>query len=303
MTRYSIVIANRQTGAVRRFSIELRAAATVVSLIVGLPVLIGMGAAWKAQADVADLFASHDALEVENASYRATTAELATQIQGLQASLDDLGARAALDPSLKSSMDNLPAIVKSRAMGGPANPQAVASLGSGIGSPDDTFGLFRDVLQGLESGLQQLRSNVDRRNQLANATPSIWPAKGFLSSTVGTRKDPFTGESDSHAGLDISADKGTAVYATANGTVSQAAYQGAYGNLIVLDHGFGLETRYGHLSAFSVKPGTPVKRGDIIGRVGSTGRATGPHLHYEVRVNGRLLNPLQLLSSPRASAN
>lgn len=303
MTRYSIVIANRQSGAVRRFSIELRAAAIVVSLIVGLPVLIGMGAAWKARADVANLFASHDALEVENASYRATTAELATQIQGLQASLDDLGARAALDPSLKSSMDNLPAIVKSRAMGGPANPQAVASLGSGIGSPDDTFGLFRDVLQGLESGLQQLRSSVDRRNELANATPSIWPAKGFLSSTVGTRKDPFTGERDSHAGLDISADKGTAVYATANGTVSQAAYQGAYGNLIVLDHGFGLETRYGHLSTFSVKAGTLVKRGDIIGRVGSTGRATGPHLHYEVRVNGRLLNPLQLLSSPRASAN
>lgn len=301
MTRYSVVIANRQTGKVHRVTIELRAAATIVSLVVGLPVLVGMGAAWKARADVADLFASHDALEVENASYRATTAELATQIQGLQASLDDLGARSALDPSLKSAMDQLPALVKSRAMGQPESPKAMASLGSGIGSPDDTFGLFREVLQGLEAGLQQLRSSVDRRNQLAAATPSIWPAKGWLSSTVGTRSDPFTGERDSHAGLDISADKGTAVYATANGTVGQASYSGAYGNLVVLDHGFGLETRYGHLASFAVKPGTAVKRGDLIGRVGATGRATGPHLHYEVRVNGRLLNPLQLLSASRRS--
>ena len=92
------------------------------------------------------------------------------------------------------------------------------------------------------------------------------------------------------------------VYATAAGRVAQASYQGAYGNLVVIDHGFGLETRYGHLSRFKVKPGDHVKRGDTIGTIGSTGRATGLHLHYEVHANGRLLNPLQLLTQQKPRA-
>ena len=89
------------------------------------------------------------------------------------------------------------------------------------------------------------------------------------------------------------------MFATADGKVTLSELSGAYGNLVELDHGYGLETRYGHLSAFKVRAGRPVKRGDLIGLVGSTGRATGPHLHYEVRVNGRILNPLQLLLNPR----
>jgi murein DD-endopeptidase MepM/ murein hydrolase activator NlpD len=91
------------------------------------------------------------------------------------------------------------------------------------------------------------------------------------------------------------------VYATAAGTVVHSGWQGGYGNLIVLDHGFGLQTRYGHLLNYSVKQGAKVKRGDVIGHVGNTGRSTGYHLHYEVLANGKLLNPLQLLSQkPRA---
>jgi murein DD-endopeptidase MepM/ murein hydrolase activator NlpD len=116
---------------------------------------------------------------------------------------------------------------------------------------------------------------------------------------VGRRTDPITGGDDFHHGLDISADAGSPIYATADGTVAMARREGAYGNLVTIDHGYGLETRYGHMSKFEVKTGAKVKRGDIIGRVGSTGRATGPHLHYEVRVNGRLLNPLQLLLQQR----
>ena len=88
------------------------------------------------------------------------------------------------------------------------------------------------------------------------------------------------------------------MFATADGTVDSASYTGDYGNLIVIRHGFGLSTRYGHLSVFKVKPGQSVKRGDIIGLVGSTGRATGSHLHYEILANGRLINPLQLLTQP-----
>ena len=121
---------------------------------------------------------------------------------------------------------------------------------------------------------------------------------------MGNRADPLTGEKDFHPGLDISADRGDPVYATADGKVTNASAAGNYGNLVVVDHGFGLETRYGHLSAFKVKAGQTVKRGDLLGQVGSTGRTTGSHLHYEVRANGRILNPLQLLLTPRRkSAN
>ena len=96
--------------------------------------------------------------------------------------------------------------------------------------------------------------------------------------------------------MDIAGEKGQSVYVTAAGTVTQAGYQGAYGNMIVVDHGFGLQTRYGHLSAYKVKVGSKVQRGDVIGFVGNTGRTTGYHLHYEVTANGRLINPLQLLT-------
>jgi murein DD-endopeptidase MepM/ murein hydrolase activator NlpD len=275
--------------------------------MVTLPVLIGVGAAWKAKSDVAGVYSSQQALEQENASYRGATQELSGQIESLQSAIADLGARAALDPSLARTMEKLPAIVKSRAMGGSvvATPSSArqespyARTLSALSNPEDTFGLLRSVLEGLESRLQSVRTNVEKRNALANATPSIWPAHGWLSSTMGPRTDPVTGGSDYHSGLDIAGDRGQPVYATAAGVVTQAGYQGAYGNLITVDHGFGLETRYGHLSSFSVQKGAQVKRGEMIGRLGATGRTTGNHLHYEVMANGRLLNPLQLLTQQK----
>jgi murein DD-endopeptidase MepM/ murein hydrolase activator NlpD len=293
-TRYTILLADRQTGVVRRFTVGLRPALLVLGTIVTLPILVGMGAAWKAKADVADLYASHATLALELASYRDTTEALTGQIQGLQTALDDLGGRAALDPALRSAMDKLPAIVKSRAMGGGSESPGLAMLPS-LSSPEDTFGLLRDLLQGLESRLQSVQSGVDKRNKLAAATPSIWPAAGWLTSSMGARRDPFTGGADFHPGLDISADRGTPVYATADGTIVHASTFSDYGNLVRIDHGFGLESRYGHLQTITVAVGTTVKRGDRIGTVGATGRATAPHLHYEVRVNDRLLNPLQFL--------
>ena len=299
-SRYTIVIANRQTGVVRRFTVRLKPVLAVIVMAVVLPLLVGMGAAWKAKADVSDLFTNQTQLELENANYRGATEALTGQIMALQTTISDLGAQAALDPALQASMDRLPTIVKNRAMGGPTTgSQALAAVVPGFSSPENTFGLLKDLLQGLESRLQLVRTNVGRRNELAAATPSIMPTTGWLTSGVGGRVDPFTGERDSHPGLDISADRGSPVFATADGTVTLSEFSGAYGNLIELDHGYGLETRYGHLSSFKVKPGQSVKRGELIGLVGSTGRATGPHLHYEVRVNGRILNPLQLLLNPR----
>ena len=302
--RYTIVLADRTTGVVRRFTISVKAAVAVVSIATCLPALIGIGAAFKAEYDVVDLYASHATLEIENANYRAATETLAGQIVALQTTMSDLGAKAALDPALQNSMDRLPTVVKNRAMGGPSAGAALTSMTPGLASPENTFSVLKDLLQGLESRLQTVRSNVDKRNSLAAATPSIWPTHGWLSSSMGNRADPLTGEKDFHPGLDISAGTGDPVYATADGKITTAAMAGNYGNLVVIDHGYGIETRYGHLSAFKVREGQAVKRGDLLGLVGATGRTTGSHLHYEVRANGRILNPLQLLLNPRrASGN
>ena len=304
--RYTILIADRTSGVVRRVTLPAGPVVAVACAVVTLPVLIGVGASWKAKSDVSQLYASQRALEAENTNYRGATAALSDQISALQSVIEDLGARSTLDPSLARAMDRLPAIVKTRAMGGAANEpapsrpdNAYTKTLSALASPDDTFGLLRTVLESLESRLHDVRSGVEKRNALAAATPSIWPAHGWLSSGMGPRRDPVNGEADYHPGLDIVGDKGEPVYATAAGRVVHAGYQGAYGNLIIIDHGFGIETRYGHLSRFKVKEGTRVSRGDVIGSVGATGRATGTHLHYEVHANGRLLNPLQLLTQQR----
>jgi len=298
--RYTVVIADRSTGVVRRLTVELRATILCVTGVLALPVLIGLGAKWSAETEISRLRSTSSALRVENGNYRETTGELTTQIQSLESVIDDLGARAALDPAQARAMQRLPAVVKARAAGGEMQTSAAISniLSSSFASPEDTFGVLKSLLQGLENRLSSVRRNVERQEALAAATPSIWPTFGWLTGTFGGRPDPFTGEPAFHQGLDISTEKGREVYATANGTVESAQYTGDYGNFIVVRHDFGLATRYGHLSRFSVKPGASVQRGDVIGYVGSTGRSTGAHLHYEILANGKLINPLQLLTQP-----
>jgi murein DD-endopeptidase MepM/ murein hydrolase activator NlpD len=302
--RYTIVIADRTTGVVRRVTVSLRLVAIAATMIVGLPILIGMGARWSGMAEIAQLRASHDALQDENTNFRETTGELTSQIQSLEGVIDDLGARSVLDPAQAKAMSKLPAVVRARAAGGTtqAGTQKSSALSSvfssSFNSPEDTFGVLRTLLQGLESRLSTVRTDVERTETLAAATPSIWPAHGWLTGRFGGRSDPFTGEKGFHQGLDISTPKGQPVFATADGRVQSASYNGDYGNQIVLTHSFGITTRYGHLSRFNIKPGNSVKRGDVIGFVGSTGRSTGAHVHYEVLVNGKSINPLQLLTQP-----
>ena len=293
--RYHVII------SVPRLHLPRRRLILAGVLVVTLPILIGLGAKWSATAELEKLRATNAQLQVENTSYRAATGELTTQIQSLEGVINDLGARSALDPSQLRAMQKLPAVVRTRASGGSA-PVATSALSAlahaPMSSPEDTFGVLRDLLHGLENRLRYVRRDVERTEALANATPSIWPAHGWLTGTFGGRSDPFTGEAGFHAGLDISTDKGQPVFATADGVVEAASWAGDYGNLLVILHAFGLKTRYGHLSAFATSAGKRVRRGDVIGYVGATGRATGAHLHYEILANGQLLNPLQLLTQP-----
>ena len=300
--RYTFLIANRQTGAVRRLTISLWPTLGVIAGLFSLPVLIGLGARWSATAAIADLQSTNASLQVENASYREATGQLAGQISALQSAVDQIGERAAVDPNASRAMDKLPAVVKSRAMGG-MSPVAdarraalAAGLGAGMASTDAALGVLSELLGVLGSRLDSVRDSVERRHALAAATPSVWPVAGWLSSAYGTRKDPFTKDKDFHPGLDISADYGQPVVATGDAKVGTAGQNGAYGNMVVLDHGFGIVTKYGHLSRLAVSDGQQVKRGDVIGYVGSTGRSTGTHLHYEIWMNGRLTDPMTLLA-------
>ena len=267
------------------------------AVLLAVPALFAAGAFLGAQMRISELQATNARLQVENASYRAATGELVSQVSSLQAAVDQIGARAVLDPDADRAIRRLPARVRERAMGGAPETIATPVLSGAFGAPDNAFGVVRDLLGIIEHRLASVQTGVERQQALASATPSIWPIAGWISSGFGNRRDPFTGTGDFHAGLDISADRGHPIVAPADGTVSGAAYNGNYGNLVTIDHGFGLATRYGHLSRFAVSPGQQVRRGDVIGYVGSTGRSTSPHLHYEVLVNGQLTNPLRLLST------
>ncbi len=129
-----------------------------------------------------------------------------------------------------------------------------------------------------------------------NVRPSLWPVEGRVIGAFGRRNDPFSGEQAFHTGVDISGVVGTPVRATADGVISEAQFVSGYGRLIVVDHGGGVQTYYAHLSRFDVIPGQEVRRGQIIGGVGASGRVTAPHLHYEVRLGGSPVNPYTFLA-------
>ncbi len=146
-----------------------------------------------------------------------------------------------------------------------------------------------------ESSMNKLTEFFEHRNSVLAATPSIWPVRGFITSTFGYRSSPISGKKQFHEGLDIANNIGTKVVAPANGTVADTGYQSGYGRFIKIQHGYGMVTVYGHLSKVAVKSGQRVARGEVIGYVGNTGSSTGPHLHYEVRVNGVPNNPRKFL--------
>ena len=170
-------------------------------------------------------------------------------------------------------------------------PSRVAALGGPFESASKADPTFKQLFTNWKK--------LDTLQDGAIAVPSDKPVKmGAFTSGYGVRSDPFQGRSAMHAGIDLSGAVGTPIYATADGIITTAGYNsGGYGNLIKIDHGRGIETRYGHLSKMSVYAGQRVKRGEMIGRMGSTGRSTGSHLHYEVRIDGRAVNPVPFMKS------
>jgi len=165
-------------------------------------------------------------------------------------------------------------------------------------SLDQLYALKTSALSGAATiGISLgLSRNVTTADWLrVSASPNLWPVEGQVTGSFGERIDPFNGEGAFHCGVDISASYGQAVIATADGVVMFADFMGGYGREVTIDHGHGISTRYGHLANFAVISGQQVHRGDIIGYVGLSGRSTGPHLHYEVRINDTPVNPHKYL--------
>ncbi len=146
-----------------------------------------------------------------------------------------------------------------------------------------------------EGSFSQLLDRLEGQRNILASTPAIRPTDGWMTSRFGNRMSPFTGKKEFHKGVDIANRQGTAILATANGVVSYVGKKGAMGNVLVIDHGHGMVTRYAHLSEALKKPGEKVKRGDIVAQMGNSGRSTGPHLHYEVHFNGVPVNPNQYI--------
>lgn len=143
-----------------------------------------------------------------------------------------------------------------------------------------------------EQGILELWETLAERQSLLNSTPSIKPARGWFTSRFGYRLDPFSGKPVMHYGLDIAGPPGTPVYAPADGVISYVGYEAGYGKIVTIDHGYGVRSRYAHNSQVFVELGQQVKRWDVISAIGSTGRSSGPHLHYEVRVHGVPVDPI-----------
>ncbi len=146
-----------------------------------------------------------------------------------------------------------------------------------------------------EQGVIRLQELLQERQSILNATPNIKPTRGWFTSRFGYRVDPFTGKPDMHYGLDLAAAPGTPIVAPADGVVSYVGYESGYGKILAIDHGFGVRTRYAHNSQIYVELGQKVKRRDVISAVGTTGRSSGPHLHYEVRINDVPVDPINYI--------
>ncbi|RPI29239.1 MAG: M23 family metallopeptidase [Acidobacteria bacterium] len=262
------------------FSRKLATAVTIVSFVLISGFILSSlhyYQMWKKTSEYDRLRVEVDQLRKENQTFRLAANNLTDQLSALEVVSKKVSILSGLN------REGLGGV------GGPGN-SALASLTT----RDLTAQLRQLGVKGrnIESELRQWQDFYTSRSILLAATPAIPPVHGYPSAPFGYRLDPFTNVREFHSGIDISAPRGNKVLATADGLAVFAQSQVGYGRLVVVRHRFGLSTRYGHLSQVAVRVGQRVKKGDIIGYVGSTGRATGPHLHYEVRLNGQAMNPL-----------
>ncbi len=245
-------------------------------------------------------------LQTENRNLIFQVQSLADQVDSMQTRFSrisqmELKVRAML--GLEEPPEGLHGSDARYGIGGPWSEETLDMSRRNI-SPDNpqlSYGLRQNLarmdkdIAFQELNLQNLQETLEDRRSILSCTPSIWPAHGWVTSRFGWRVNPYTRENKMHYGIDIAGPTGTPIHAPADGIVSFAGRRSGYGNLVTIDHGYGFSTRYGHCSEILSAVGDRVTRGDVIATVGATGRSTGPHLHYEVRIDDEPVNPERFL--------
>jgi murein DD-endopeptidase MepM/ murein hydrolase activator NlpD len=325
MDRYSLIVVSGETDPIRRFDVkktDLRRWLQIAGVVVAVFV-IGM-------VDYVHVRIQHSELarlRAETAEQRARIASFDETVAGVQATLDRVrelerkvriianlpGSAAAggdevieADPEadlsgLAGGGIDVEAVPTSPAPDGRSAARRAARQSTAERAEDDVSWLRREVrrltfvAEQRHLSLEELVTGLEDKHDRLASSPAVWPAKGWLTSRFGMRVSPFTGRRQFHAGIDVAGAPGSPVIATARGRVVFAGPKGPMGQTVIIDHGHGVETHYGHNQELRVKRGQQVERGDVIANLGNTGRSTGPHLHYTVEVNGKAVNPLDYI--------
>jgi len=275
---FVVVLAHSLRGRLRRIHIPHQAVYIVLALaLVGCFSVFGFIASY---ARMAWKVANYNALKREADTLRSRYQNLQKEMSQTNehlASLQLYAREVSIAYGIKQKLE------------GPSDISAEGKLAPSFAESVEDYNFLRGVRSLAVEGQAARRLRTVAR-------PSLWPVDGRLMGPYGRRNDPFSGEGEFHTGVDISAPSGALVHATADGLVVRSEWSGGYGRLVVIDHGGGIRTYYAHLSGFRVNTGQEVRRGDTVGLVGSTGRATAPHLHFEVRLNDQPVNPYPYLS-------
>lgn len=288
---YTLVVVPHAKARFRKFSVSVRflrwcASIAGVGSVLLLAVFVHYVRLRVDSRELKRLKTENSALLVKTAEYEANTGRLTAKVHQLEQIVTKLGVMAGVEQ-----------VVEDQKVGGVGGVSGHDSQSPLVESRLDAISMQQmdTTLSKLTERSTQLESFYRDQKLLLASTPSVWPVRGYLSAGFGNRLDPFTGQKDFHPGIDISTPTGTKVLAPADGTVISCGEKGGYGNAIVVDHGYDVVTRYAHLSGYNVKPGQRVRRGDVLGFVGSTGRSTAPHLHYEVWVRDQAQNPIHYI--------
>jgi murein DD-endopeptidase MepM/ murein hydrolase activator NlpD len=287
---FTVILVSDHSQAVRKLRISRTwlARAAYAAGGVGLVVVLVfghylslLGSSWKGRV-----------LAEENEQLRSQLLLVQEKVSHISSTLERV---EQFDAKLRTAVTQLQDPDRNLAIG-PVGKEATGSAAAAHAKAlPEGLGTLQGEASRQEQTLSQLEEYFDDQRSLLASTPSIWPARGWVTSDFGTRMDPYTAERKMHEGLDIATPQGQPIYSPSDATVVFAGSESGYGKVLVLDHGFGVKTRYGHVSEIFVRAGDRVRRGDKVAAVGNTGRSTGPHLHYEVRVNGIPENPRKFI--------
>lgn len=301
--RYTLMLLRSDGGPHRQVSFSVRAMRRLLFLLGPLGCALVLAALTAIALYLVNLHSinDYDRLARRNHELEKQLDFFTRRVQSLNDKLTGLKESNARIKVL-ANLAIAPERLETTAMGGPDPALTALSMGSLDEARQESLRSLHQDLQRLELEISRqenelgcLGDHLQEKQSLLNFTPSIWPVRGWISSRFGYRTSPFTRRRELHKGVDIVNRAGTPVVATADGRVVFTGYNGGYGKLVTIDHGLGKLTKYGHLSRILVENGAQVVRGQKIALLGNTGRSTGPHLHYEVVVDGSSVNPADFL--------